>query len=396
MERLADIEVQLCMHGLTSQELLQFARCNRALCHASDSAFAWRFTSVQVKFELNGRSEPSRFQRFRRGLRSLLQSRPPALPLSHPRVCALHLSIRKRETTRSDTDALFALLASHSHLQLHELNLLGNFFLLNDCNRLLSHSAFQSLRAIRTGGRFCRGSTPHADEETMRLIASMPHLCTLELFFWPQSILPLLTPPAALTSLRVISTIYLPEIAQCSTLAHLHVHQSGSVREELFRAFFASALMQRNLQSLTLHHLEGEGSFMPHVPQRMESCMASLMGLRTLQLSASSQIDQLLPHLARLPALRRLIVTQIQHRHQSLRDGFPDPFLLMELLTARPKLVCCILLDVHDESCDSDRGPHFLRMTQRHYGAAVRGKVRRRLRIILNDAHMWRKSQHQS
>jgi hypothetical protein len=45
MNQLADVELQLIMHGLQATELLQLARCSHRLMHAADSAFAWKFAS---------------------------------------------------------------------------------------------------------------------------------------------------------------------------------------------------------------------------------------------------------------------------------------------------------------------------------------------------------------
>ena len=45
--RLADIELQLVMHGLKNRELLQFARCNRRMLHAADCSRLARLPAHQ-------------------------------------------------------------------------------------------------------------------------------------------------------------------------------------------------------------------------------------------------------------------------------------------------------------------------------------------------------------
>jgi hypothetical protein len=46
--RLADVEMQLIMHGLEIKELIRLSRCNQRLQHASDAAFAWKHTLLHI------------------------------------------------------------------------------------------------------------------------------------------------------------------------------------------------------------------------------------------------------------------------------------------------------------------------------------------------------------
>jgi hypothetical protein len=61
LDTLADIELQLCMHGLAPMELLQLAQCSRRLHHAADSPFAWKHTRLLLNALL---SPVSPFRRF--------------------------------------------------------------------------------------------------------------------------------------------------------------------------------------------------------------------------------------------------------------------------------------------------------------------------------------------
>ena len=310
--QLAEVELQIVMHGLEIKEMIQFARCSRRLMRmAVSSPFAWRYALLPVTTPV--------------ALSSLAHSllRHAALSLSilagHPTVQLNSLRPVLRSGVR--IRALDAIHAPHSRW----------------CHFVLSHASVRDIHTLHL----------HTLEECMvELIVALPLLRTLSVVrasggpaMWSD----LLPRMASLTELRVetshqgLSSAALPVLPRCRTLTRLALHDLP-LQGPLFLEFSISAAMQRlELLHIDCFFAEELTAALPNV----------LRSLHCLHLSRCWGVDALLARLAgaSAPALRRLIVQPCcVVMAQRDRSSVPSMPMVQQLLLAAPQLRVLVIL----------------------------------------------------
>jgi hypothetical protein len=184
------------------------------------------------------------------------------------------------------------------------------------------------------------------DDETIRLIATMPHLHTLALSPMPRVCFePLLTLPK-LTSLRMADSLadstQLRLVCQLPALTALHVDEPQFFGER-FRSLFASALLQHRLQLLTLR---GWMHALIVSAVEFKEAFASMRRLYSLQFHWVARIDDVLPHVAHAPSLTALDIQPCYFQSLDADDSLPSVAVLSALLAAAPNLHCTLRTDV--------------------------------------------------
>ena len=343
MERLADVELQLVMHGLDARSLLQFARCSRPLLHAADHPFAWLHASLhilgwQVESASSSSSPPSRLLRHARLSVRFDKSRP-----TEQGAIAVQ--------AQPFVDALRSLASPLHHLTCTDAT--KPRISLEQWQQILAAPSARHLRTLRMAGDMCRSSF---DDETVRAISRLAHLHTLavECCAEDSAVWAALPDAPALTSLQIVdrhrSTLEddfgnscLHYVRQCSKLTHLNIWSFALALNggDELRSFFADSPhhMQR-LESLQLTMDCDE-----LLPAPCVAAFSSLVHLHSLHLAHCTSVSWLLPHVRAAPVLRRLRleVSNNQVVDQENQD-IPAIAAIAALLTAAPLLHCSLLL----------------------------------------------------
>ena len=386
MNRLADVELQLIMHGLVAAELLQLARCSRRLLHAADCALAWQHTQARLTFHFPRRPAPSRWSSWMKSGRKLLlggKSPPPSslsLPLQvaasprllrHSRTILQLRSSHSGHVSSEDVRALCELLARlPACIQLHELDWGVHTNLSADsAHLLLTLPALQFLRVTVAG-------QSRLVDESVRLLSRLQLLHTLECRCdYGSNGMDSLSAFPALTSLQINdncpqSCLY--AIARCSQLTHLHLLRPRLDGARL-RAFFGSPLMQRNLQWLRIDGLSVRHDGLDEDKSVSDAdyiaAFSSLSALHTLRLHRVFNIDHLLLHLSYAPALRLCELHLDVYRHAS--DCIPSPPAVTRFLTAAPESQLHVKLDAAEDRSDSN--DFYLAIIRRHFSELLSG-----------------------
>ena len=335
LKRLADVELQLVMHGLDAPSLLQFARCSHQLLHAADHPFAWSCSSSPALH-----LPPSKLE---------VAVAHPACLLRHSRVALCWSATDPAASVRSESAHQLIGAVSSLALPLHELAYLDSSrdfrVSKSDWMRVLTSPAVHPLRILRMIG--CSAGVS-LDASIVRAIAQLPHLhtlavdqCALKADMWAA-----LPDAPALTSLAIVdhhqrtledgfANSCLRFVAQCSKLIHLDI-QSFALQGAGFQALFALSPHIRRLQSLTLRRLDCRS--VP--PAAYAAVFSSLAELHSVRLLDCRGIHSLLPSLACAGALRHLDVEVPDDRLGP--DDTPSAAILSALFLAAPMLHCTL------------------------------------------------------
>jgi len=352
MQRLADVELQLVMQGLTAQEILKLARCSRFLLHAADAPFAWHYARLcldaKPTFPLPKISLPKRIIGWCK--KTLVTQKPP---LDAPRL-SRHAKVMIK-WQRQLGSRLGVLAISSRVAAVYELDALWCYYGYDptDMSLLLRLSSMQQLRVLSVyyDTEIC--------PDVMKTIVELPYLHTLSL---PEassrpdySGIDLLSQAPELTSLHFQDTFFnenssqlIDHVAACSKLRDLSV-----VRPCLYgRAwpiFFAHPHIHQ-LHSLKLHGFCARGQLKfiaDEVTQHeFQIAFAGMHHLHTLHLSNCRHIDLMLPALAHAPALHHLTITPELNFWIPVRETetAPSALVLKTLLAAAPQLHCVLVL----------------------------------------------------
>ena len=300
LDMLAVVELQLVMQWLDLKSKLKAARCSRRLLQAASAPFAWKDSPPFIVVAWSAANV--------RRIGALLL-----------RVAPIQLRMRCLGLQSLLCVAAVPVLFGLGLTELPESSL-------DDLPLLLQHLNCARLELLRLG-RY-RYLWPTVD--TMRLIARLPQLHTLEMFVPAgadgQALLQTLTDAPALTSVDITFT----QLAQSEVLLGTSTGIAGLCRLSLrdlsfhsgaFLALCSSPNMRR------LEHLQLHGVFVaslltgdvdrPDNEYRAACC--ALEQLHSLTLDEAFGINNLLPHLHRAPALRLLSI-RCQPSHYGIGD----------------------------------------------------------------------------
>ena len=372
LQRLADVELQLVMHGLEAAEILTLARCHRRLLHAANSAFAWKQAPTLCLRSIPAADSDS-------ALLPPLVARYSSigLVLTNPYVTPKHRFHSRRQVrvqaeakaeqqANAEADRLLAFAercaarapAGGAGAGVGKVHLLdmrhSHFARAAQWERMLLSPALRELRVLVIQDLHHYQGPMQLG--VMRAIADMPHLHTLTVAsmhnesaeHWS-----LLAEAPALTSLSFIDSLAqnysrLMHVAQCPQLRHLAVIRPGLYGRGTFARFFESPRIQA-LETLQLDTFWLEdNSQVRSVPPSAAVLAASFISMRclhSLHLRHVYAIDSIFPALAHAPVLVRL---KIEPHAQAKRDGSysssPSPQPLSQLLMHTPALSCILLL----------------------------------------------------
>jgi len=346
MQRLADVELQLVMQGLTAQEILTLARCSRYLLHAADAPFAWRYTRLCFGDDAKPVVPPPTVALPQRILgwcqRMLLLAQKPKPPqlLRHAKVSI----IWRADDVISNLRALE--IASRIPA-IYEINAAwcSGTYALNYTNFLFSLPSTQQLRVLSA----CDNLYP----AIIKAIIQLPHLHTLHLrdTSFPSVSglgLELLYQAPALTSLHIQDKPErLMHVAACSKLTDLSVLEPR-LDGFAWSVFFAHPHIQQlhslKLDLLSFKHLNGP------THHDFQIAFANMHHLHTLHLARCDGVDLVLPALAHAPVLCRLTIKPHLTRFCAYGIGIdsidtktaPSALVLAALLIAAPRLHCVL------------------------------------------------------
>jgi len=338
MQRLADVELQLIMHGLAAQEILKLARCSRYLLHAADAPFAWKH--ARLCLDVNHKVSPPPVplpQRILGWCRSMiiashLAREPPVRIVRHAKVVVTWRS----RGPNWDEDYYYAVLAMASRVpSIYELRA-GFIFPSARMGLVIGLPSMQQLRVLWVYGQTNIDRYPAVTKAIVRI----PHLHTLHLVASDdgskngnESGLGFLSQIPLLTALHIqdlkVDPSRLAHIAECSKLVEL------SIKWPLFDAECAS-----------LFDVDELYATFP-TQQDFVIAFAGMRHLHTLHLARCGWINLVLPTLVHAPVLRQFTITPDYYTTFSHRKDIgaaPSNLALAELLDAAPLLHCIIVL----------------------------------------------------
>jgi len=342
MQRLADVELQLVMHGLAAREILKLARCSRCLLHAADAPFAWQHTRLCVDAKLESNIAILR--------RIIGWFRHPSTASGESPQLVRHTKVTLR--WRGD-DGYLAVLATASRvpaLALYELDASNcGLFDPSHWTLVLGSPCMQQLRVLRMDSGTHYGATHSV---AMKAVVQLPHLHTLHMRppYYACSYasnLGLLSQVPALTALHIHDTfaaLYSARIAACSKLVELAVYWPSS-RGPCWPSFFARPQIQQ-LRSLKLDRFKV-------LRQEEEEFVASFTGMRhlhTLHLASCDGIAVLMPALAHAPMLRLLTIepdlrwARDDDEVLTTTTTVPSASVLAALLVVAPHIHCVFIV----------------------------------------------------
>jgi hypothetical protein len=308
LDRLAVVELQLCLQFLDAKSKLKAARCCRRLLQAADHPFAWKGPSVAV----------STFNRPRLGSlirQSLLRHAPIALTLDY----------------RFDLPA--AEVAAIPRLQMLKI-----------ASRISDDIAHQLLALPAVRGLQTLQMPLDLPPSTLQRLSTLPALHTLMCCVpddsADESWLPAMP---ALTDLVVACEAFKPipqslidAIGQCAQLRSLRLMYPTFPVGTFARLCSTPALHR-------LHHLELVIFPAQEValPAEEYTAFSAFARLESLHLRCVYGVDRLLPHLAHVPTLRCLTVSCVADRPDMAASSgatHPGRDALHSLLAAAPRL----------------------------------------------------------
>jgi hypothetical protein len=323
MNRLADVELQLIMHGLQATEILQLARCSPQLMHAADSSFAWLHTTLQLHFcrWFNfGRRKLPLSRLFSPASPSLLWDSSIPATIQEPRVVGDLLFLARGLWPLRELDASNA----------------NGLIRVDSWQRILLAPQMQQQRVLRTS------LLPNKAKRLLPLIAALPRLHTLAITHIPgddSGTWMILSGAPALTCLHLGHILYSTEHARsalllCHSLTRVHWTNPpfGGI---LFRQFFAASSMQQQLQHLQLDYFPA--AFVPAADYALS--FSGLHRLRSLHLRRVAGTDHLLSQLAHAPALRHLTVElRYEEQWKEAVSTIPSIAVLSKLMESAPRM----------------------------------------------------------
>jgi hypothetical protein len=327
MNRLADVELELCMHGLEAKEILLFARCSRRLMHLASSSFAWKCATLQLDS-------------------SKLEDRvitPSGLLLHAPVGLVWCSKFSKFEG--SDVASLLAIARS---LRVRELDCSQSGIIrLHIFRSVLAAPELNDLRVLRLR---CPLTSDHMfDDKCARLICALPKLHTLSVVSMrgePDAWARLVDAPS-LTDLRVEDShdigarSCLPFIVKCATVQRLKVTRPF-LYGAAFREFCTAPTIAQNLQRLELDTFFAAGmdtrSLAAVSAVDYAASFSALRSLRCLHLRRVFGLNALLPHLAQAAALTELILEPSCEEAWETQGSMPASDVLSALLSASAAL----------------------------------------------------------
>ena len=350
MKRLADVELQLIMHGLSVQEILTLAQCSRYLLHAADAPFAWRYTRLCLEATNDPPPPISLSQRILGWVRRRIAPQVPGEPGLR---ILRHAKVTLRCTRRAVKDGHLAILATASRVPaLYELDLSNYYGSQNHdhLNLLLGSPSMQQLRVL-----CLYNETMVYNPSTANAIVQLSHLHTLRLpaspyhedaesGAWDHGFL---SQAPALTDLHIQDTFTtlqspsrLSHVAECSKLTALSVSCPSLYDPSSWANFFAHPHIQQ-LRSLKLDNLYVQWFQLqaPFTLQYFAVAFETMRHLHTLHLVGCHEIDLLLPALVHAPVLRMLNIEPYLSRHTTI----PSPLVIAELLATSSSNLHCVL-----------------------------------------------------
>ena len=354
MQHLANVELQLVMHGLDVKSLLQFARCSSQTLRLADTRFAWKFTVRRVTCPTDDPPLPPT---------SLLRHAPVALRLVWPQADRFQ-GVKRPALFVSQCFALASL------AQVRKLHLTPDAPMCNALIRqILAHPTMQHLRVLWLHTDFQDHGPAAESESDAHLLASLPRLHTLSVRTglsgatrWT-----LLPAAPALATLHIVNgstsvdgqrvddgcarigDAGLRYLNSCGRITQLSVAGSA-LYEGAFRGLFASPCMQR-LRTLKLVNFCARHP--PHQPlvvaataEDYAASFAALTHLHTLTLLGCLELEELLPHVVLAPALRSLVIEVPTIAVEITRLSLvpPPASLVSQVLALAPQLSVRLLL----------------------------------------------------
>ena len=355
MNRLADVELQLIMHGLSALEILTLAQCSRHLFHATDSPFAWKY----ARLRLGTKPGPTSLLRNIFGwCRRMLGHGP--IPTTH---LLLHAKATVRWMQQDDGDGggrQPTILSIASRTTIHELEVSRDTWNYRDhVSLVLSSSCMQQLRVLsfQTDATFwCSNIHPTIQEA----IVQLPHLHTLRLSPGESNLVFLSRMPA-LTALHIQNTFdtfdtlqsstWITHVAECSKLADLSVYRPFRRRPSDWSSFFGRPNILQ-LRSLKLDKLYFDAGIFTQLD--LTAVFSRMCNLHALHLARCVCINTMLPALAHAPMLRQLIIEPdlmqaYERKYHTINTTVPLPLTLVNLLNAAPQLHCVLALTCDEE-----------------------------------------------
>ena len=351
-DRLADVEVQLCMQFCPLPALLQLARCSRRLHSQADSPFAFKHAPPRVLI-CSPTNPPV-------GLESLLRHVPMTL---------------KPSVVWTDLDRMVALLPA----RFHGLDVLNMRLSYDGCARFLSLPSVQSIVSLQMD----RAPAGWFSSESVAAVARLPLLQSLSMRgddATSEESLRMLTASPTLTSLSFNDSNFTPSgrlrsLAEAPSLKHLSVYRPFIYSTDWVASFGSPGLSR--LQSLEFDWciFSGPQNCRPIDPDHAEDVFTSLSSLTSLHLKMPFGIDRLLPSLVHARSLRSLrIEANCSVYDASAHRTLPSFEILLPLLISKSELRISIDLRDHTSSLRDDYVPK-LSTAFAQVDAAVRSRV---------------------
>jgi hypothetical protein len=324
--RLATVEVQSCMHFLTSTSLALLARCSRFTLACANAEFAWRFAPLQsAVFRFNQPLElvscsPGSLLRFC-GL-SVQWMHSDRLNSSHNWSAFWQAPAREAEV-----DALLnipnirAIIADERKLSVDTLAY------------MLGHPCFSRIRSLQLPW------TCEVDAKCVDLLQLCGSLTLLRLDGRGCKLLQAVPQLPSLKDLAICDTAFdelddrnLSFVHKCTSLRSLSLFQ--------LRALSVHALLSSNISNLTSLSLSAIRNLnCDDYLKLWKECFAALSSLMILSLDRMGKLDLLLQSLTnQLPLLNRMsIAVQYLEPDPGSLPGLPS-FHLLEAALSRPSL----------------------------------------------------------
>lgn len=329
MHRLADVEVAMVMHHLPVSQLLQLARCSRALMHAADCSFAFAHSTLRV---------------------STLSAQPPRFAVSGLlRHACFSLLWTSDAESMTDSDLRLLLdLMTHCSDRLRAISVVHEIAIEPHLwHRVLAHPAAMHLRSLSLYSTRFGPVQFEVDGEMIARISQLPLLHTLRICPMPvgSSVWLPLADCAALTDLSISDhNSYgfhscLPLVAQCLHLRRLALHQVCLHSPDAVPFFTA---MAPRLVELTLDDI---AVLKPsHLRQPRPIPFALFTQLERLCLRRCVGVEHLMRGLLDIPSLRCLRIEAEGNPIKSTH--LPSGGSLSAALERSPRLCCVVRVAV--------------------------------------------------
>ena len=298
------------MQGLGATDLLNFARCSRALAHAADNPFAWLHARVNVRIDTD-----------------VIAHAPLAAPCiqsvgRHARISA---RVGRRNFGSEHNQSALAAVMRVISAPLHELHLERDTELIGPPD-WTSLPTFVNVCVLDIQGNITA--------DTLRCVAKLPRLHTLKVARCAVSADVWQTLPElpSLTSLDLVDlrmpalevgfkNSCLQYVRQCSKLTHLGIWSFALQGTRLGEFLRESPQLCNQLRSLRLVNVDWSSAF----SSSSAEAFSLLANLHSLDLYGSVREHVVLLDLVHAPSLRFLRINQTHHLHNRLSSFFQPP-----------------------------------------------------------------------